>query len=94
MTDEQDANTDAPPTEQTQDAPSKGKVGRPTIYSSELAARICDLVAERVPVVDICAMDEMPGKDTLYRWKRENKEFSDQYARARTSCGQQTGLHR
>jgi hypothetical protein len=53
------------------------------MYSEELAARICDLVAERVPVVEICAMDGMPSKDTLYRWKRQNKEFSDHYARAR-----------
>ena len=53
------------------------------MYSEELASRICDLVAERVPVVEICAMDDMPSKDTLYRWKRQNKEFSDQYARAR-----------
>ena len=28
-------------------------------------------------------MADMPSKDTLYRWKRQNKEFSDQYARAR-----------
>jgi hypothetical protein len=59
------------------------RLGRPTIYSSELATRICDLVAQRVPVVEICAMSDMPGKDTLYRWKREIHEFSDQYARAR-----------
>ena len=65
------------------DGTDEPKQGRPTLYTEELASRICDLVAERVPVVEICAMDDMPSKDTLYRWKRQNKEFSDQYARAR-----------
>ena len=68
--------------EQPTEAAAKG--GRPTMYSEELASRICDLVAERVPVVEICVMDGMPSKDTLYRWKRQNKEFSDHYARARS----------
>ena len=65
------------------DETDEPKQGRPTLYTEELASRICDLVAERVPVVEICAMDDMPSKDTLYRWKRQNKEFSDLYARAR-----------
>ena len=60
------------------DGTDEPKQGRPTLYTEELASRICDLVAERVPVVEICAMDDMPSKDTLYRWKRQNKEFSDQ----------------
>src|ERR1700730_17728823 len=63
---------------------TESQISRQTMYSEELASRICDLVAERVPVVEICAMDGMPSKDTLYRWKRQNKEFSDHYARART----------
>lgn len=62
---------------------TEGQTGRPALYSEELGNRICDLVAERVPVVDICAMEGMPSKDTLYRWKRQNKDFSDQCARAR-----------
>lgn len=68
---------------QDQNAPSKGKGGRPTSYSPELATRICDLVAQRVPVVKICDMDGMPDKATLYRWKRQHTEFCDNYARAR-----------
>lgn len=61
--------------------PNKG--GRPTKYTTELADRICDLVASRVSVWKICAMPDMPSEDTLYRWKRTNAEFSEKYARAR-----------
>lgn len=57
--------------------------GRPTLYSPELGERICELVANRVPVAEICAMDGMPDKSTLYRWKRVYRDFSDNYARAR-----------
>jgi hypothetical protein len=58
-------------------------MGRASMYSDELGQRICELVAQRVPVAEICAMEGMPSKDTLYRWKRENLAFSDNYARAR-----------
>jgi hypothetical protein len=57
--------------------------GRPSIYSDELADRICEMVARRVSVWRICAMDDMPSEDTLYRWKRTNADFSEKYARAR-----------
>lgn len=63
--------------------PNVAKLGRPSIYSTELAQRICDMVANRVSVWKICAMDDMPSEDTLYRWKRTIPEFSELYARAR-----------
>ncbi|WP_088347759.1 MULTISPECIES: ubiquitin carboxyl-hydrolase [Rhodomicrobium] len=63
--------------------PEKKPIGRPSGYSAELGQKICDLVAMRIPVWAICEMDGMPSKDTLYRWKREIIEFSDNYVRAR-----------
>lgn len=59
------------------------KTGRPHGYTEEIGKRICDLVCERVPVIDICAMEGMPDKATLYRWKRDITTFSDNFARAR-----------
>jgi hypothetical protein len=53
------------------------------MLTPELADEICELVAQCVPVARICAMEGMPNKATLYRWKRDNAEFSDKYARAR-----------
>lgn len=58
-------------------------MGRPSIYTNELAEKICDLVAQRIPLIHICARDDMPNKDTIYRWKRERQDFSDLYAQAR-----------
>lgn len=58
-------------------------MGRPSLLTPEIADEICDLVAQCVPVASICAMEGMPSKGTLYRWKRENQEFRDKYARAR-----------
>jgi hypothetical protein len=62
---------------------AKAKTGRPHGYTEAIGIAICDLVAQRVSVVTICAMEGMPSKDTLYRWKREIVEFSDMYAHAR-----------
>lgn len=59
------------------------KTGRPSKYTKELGARICEMVAERIPVCDICSMDDMPDVSTLYRWKRMFPEFHQDYARAR-----------
>lgn len=53
------------------------------MYNDALAKAICDLVAQRVPVYEICKMDGMPEVGTLYRWKRENQDFCAKYACAR-----------
>lgn len=31
----------------------------------------------------ICALEDMPGRETIYGWMRRHKEFADNYARAR-----------
>jgi hypothetical protein len=62
---------------------SKGKGGRPSGYTATLGKTICDLVARRVPLVEIVEMSGMPCADTVYRWKRTIPEFSEMYARAR-----------
>ena len=53
------------------------------MYTDAIAERICELVAERVPVAEICAMEGMPDKATLYRWKRKFPDFCANYTRAR-----------
>lgn len=53
------------------------------MMTPEIVDRICELVALCVPVAKICAMEGMPDKSTLYRWKREDADFRDKYARAR-----------
>ena len=59
------------------------KIGRPTKYSDEWARQFCDLISQGKSVVDVCAMEGQPSRDSVYAWMRERQEFSDMYARAR-----------
>lgn len=62
---------------------TKAKRGRPTDYTAELGHQICDAIASRVPLVELCEQPDMPCERTVYRWLRQHDEFSQQYARAR-----------
>ncbi len=59
------------------------KVGRPEIYSQELADKICSLLAEGISLRTVCLYEEMPNKSTVFRWLREKQIFRDQYAQAK-----------
>ena len=58
-------------------------MGRPSDYSLELAARICERLADGESLKAICSADDMPNKATVYLWLTKHPEFSDMYARAR-----------
>lgn len=58
------------------------KGGRPAIYSQELADKVCERIAEGKSMRTVCALDDMPGMSTVFRWFREHPEFREQYARA------------
>lgn len=57
--------------------------GRPSIYTKELADKICSQLAEGVSLRTVCLQEEMPSLQTIFRWIREKQEFSEQYARAK-----------
>ena len=44
---------------------------------------ICERIADGESLRLICQSDEMPARSSVFKWLAENKEFSDQYARAR-----------
>ena len=58
-------------------------VGRPTIYSRELADHIADQLASGHSLAQILADPGMPSKQTVHLWLHRNHEFLDYYARAR-----------
>lgn len=58
-------------------------VGRPTIYTKELADRICSELAEGRSLRNVCEDEGMPNKSTVFNWLRSNKDFQDQYALAK-----------
>lgn len=62
---------------------SPGIPGRASTFSPEIAALICEALAEGHSLRSICAADDMPAKSTVFKWLSEQPEFADQYARAR-----------
>jgi hypothetical protein len=67
-----------PPVSQSPQGP-----GRPTDYTAELGARICDETATGSKLEAICAADEMPCRQTVYRWFSRHPDFAEAYGRAR-----------
>ena len=73
-------------------------MARPTILTPELAATICESLAEGTSLRKICARDEMPTKSSVLLWvvkghggDKDYIWFSDQYAQARAANGQAHG---
>lgn len=58
-------------------------VGRPTIFTQELAEKICSRLASGESLRAICRDDDMPNASTVHAWVFENEAFSKQYAKAR-----------
>lgn len=57
--------------------------GRPSIFTEELADRICAALADGKSLRTVCAADDMPDRVTVFRWLRERETFCSQYARAK-----------
>lgn len=60
-------------------------MGRPSSFTEELAAAICDRIANGESLRTICGGDCMPDKTTVLRWlaDEERETFRTQYAHAR-----------
>jgi hypothetical protein len=57
--------------------------GRPSLYSPELAELICHRLADGESLRAICASDDMPSRESVRRWLRDDADFVARYARAR-----------
>ena len=66
-------------------APKKRKRGRPSRYTPELAAELCERLADGETLRSICRDEKMPDKATVLRWLADKTkvDFRDQYAHAR-----------
>lgn len=59
-------------------------MGRPSSYTPEIAAEICERLAGGESLLEICEDDGYPGESTVRAWALEDREgFSAKYARAR-----------
>src|SRR5262249_42261862 len=52
-------------------------------YSNDLAARICEHIADGLSLKEACLLDGMPKRRTAYKWLGEHVNFMRMYARAR-----------
>jgi hypothetical protein len=59
------------------------KMGRPTKYTEELVAEICERVANGTPLREICREDDKPSWVTFYNWLCADNELSLRFARCR-----------
>ncbi|WP_063979518.1 terminase small subunit-like protein [Ensifer sp. Root423] len=64
-------------------ATTPAAVGRPSLFTDEMAGLICDRISNGESLRSICDDDGFPSKSTVFKWLSENEAFSDQYARAR-----------
>lgn len=58
-------------------------VGKPIAYDASLGDEICQLIAEGVPLREICRMEKMPSWWNAYEWMKADLEFGQRIARAR-----------
>lgn len=60
------------------------KGGRPTIFSQELADKICNYISEGYSLRQIEEIEGMPSKTQILKWATDSdkQEFTDQYAQA------------
>ena len=76
-----------------EDAASKGKpegfaakgkkIGRPTVFTRQVADIICIRISEGESLKSITLDEEMPDRATVYRWLAADPAFCDMYTRAR-----------
>lgn len=61
------------------------KLGRPTIYTQELASEICETISNNgVSLQRLCKkIPHWPHVDTVYAWMRKYPGFSDMYRKAK-----------
>ena len=61
----------------------KNKGGRPSDYSEELTADICERLANGESLRSVCRDPDMPTGKTVFTWMRKHPEFLKQYALAK-----------
>ena len=78
-----DQGVDTTQAAKTPQEPQKKKTGRPSKYTPELAAEICERLSNGEPLRQICRDDHMPGWVAVYEWMARDKDLSERIAHAR-----------
>jgi len=57
--------------------------GRPTKFSPELAASICEMLSEGMSLRTVCKHEGMPAMSQIFNWLNLYPSFQEQYTRAK-----------
>lgn len=60
-------------------------MARPSDYTPETAAKICERLATGESLRSICRDEAMPSRPTIVRWLFDQAEFRSQYAQAKAT---------
>lgn len=71
------------PSQTKESAPQKKKMGRPTIYSEDLADELCVKLSLGQSLRSICWEEGMPCQAVVYQWLQKFPDFVEKYTRAR-----------
>jgi methionine synthase II (cobalamin-independent) len=72
------------PDQKSEEKSEPKEMGRPTIYSQEIADEICNRLAHGETLRTIIASSpHLPSRTTIYRWNADNEDFRNQYTKAR-----------
>lgn len=58
-------------------------MARATEFSQSIADQICERLADGESLRMICLDESIPARSTVFKWLSQQKDFADQYARAR-----------
>lgn len=58
-------------------------MGRPSDFTEEITAKICERIANGESLRRICLDDGMPVMSTVFQWLTRHEMFKEQYAHAR-----------
>jgi hypothetical protein len=66
------------------DAKAPAKMGRPSLYSEEMAHKVCEHLIQGKPLTpDRTRKSGLPNPSTIFRWIEEREDFRERYVRAR-----------
>lgn len=67
-------------------------MGRPSKYTPELFAEICERLSKGEPLAQICRDEHMPSVTTVWEWQKSDAPISESIARARETGFDQIAL--
>lgn len=63
---------------QTEIAPQKKKTGRPSKYTPEIAQEMCKMLADGIPLREICRQEGFPAWQTVYDWMWKDDSLGEE----------------